>query len=153
MIGNFSLLAISSSLFRIDVGTGVDVQMSFTQAKNAKIAEYDATTGTGTITYADDSSESITLGPKTYTCDYPLLLFAYNSGGSILASQSMRISSAQLTLNGVLVRDYIPVRVGTGANAVGYLYDRANPTGGPLGNGLYGNSGSGAFVIGPDANA
>jgi hypothetical protein len=51
---------------------------------------------------------------------------------------------------GVLVRDYIPVRVGSGASAVGYLYDRANPTGGPLGNGLYGNSGSGAFVVGPD---
>lgn len=45
---------------------------------------------------------------------------------------------------------FIPVRVGSGANAVGYLYDKANPTGGPLGNGLYPNSGTGAFVIGPD---
>ena len=49
-----------------------------------------------------------------------------------------------------LVRDYIPVRVGSGSSAVGYLYDRTNPTGGPLGNGLYGNAGTGAFVIGPD---
>lgn len=52
--------------------------------------------------------------------------------------------------NGVIVRDYIPVRVGSGANAVGYLYDRANPTGGPLGNGLYPNAGTGSFIIGPD---
>ena len=51
---------------------------------------------------------------------------------------------------GVLVLDLRPVRVGSGANAVGYLYDRANPTGGPLGNGLYPNSGTGAFVVGPD---
>lgn len=43
-----------------------------------------------------------------------------------------------------------PVRVGSGSSAVGYLYDRANPTGGPLGNGLYPNSGSGAFGLGPD---
>ena len=52
--------------------------------------------------------------------------------------------------NNVLVRDFIPVRVGSGSSAVGYLYDRANPTGGPLGNGLYGNAGTGAFVLGPD---
>lgn len=48
--------------------------------------------------------------------------------------------------NGVLVRDLIPVRVGQ----TGYMYDRANPTGGPLGNGLYPNAGAGAFVLGPD---
>ncbi len=46
--------------------------------------------------------------------------------------------------------DFIPVRVGSGSSAVGYMYDRANPTGGPLGNGLYPNAGTGAFVIGPD---
>ena len=52
---------------------------------------------------------------------------------------SFSISSAA----GLLVRDLIPVRVGSGASAVGYLYDRANPTGGPLGNGLYGNAADG----------
>jgi hypothetical protein len=65
----------------------------------------------------------------------------------------MRIYSAKFYDGTTLVRDLIPVRVGSGSSAVGYLYDKANPTGGPLGNGLYGNSGSGAFVIGPDANA
>ena len=52
-------------------------------------------------------------------------------------------------LNGIVVHDFIPVRIGS----IGYLYDKANPTGGPLGNGLYPNSGYGAFVIGPDKNA
>lgn len=45
--------------------------------------------------------------------------------------------------NSTLVRDFIPVRVGSSSSAVGYLYDRANPTGGPLGNGLYGNAADG----------
>lgn len=49
-----------------------------------------------------------------------------------------------------LVRDFIPVRVGSGSSAVGYLYDRANPDGGLLGNGLYGNAGTGTFILGPD---
>lgn len=56
----------------------------------------------------------------------------------------------KLFVDDILVRDFIPVRVGNGSSTVGYMYDRANPTGGPLGNGLYGNAGTGAFVIGPD---
>ena len=47
-----------------------------------------------------------------------------------------------------LVRDFVPVRVGT----AGYLYDRANPTGGPLGNGLYGSATGTPLVAGPDRN-
>ena len=41
--------------------------------------------------------------------------------------------------NGVLVRDFIPVRKGT----VGYLYDRVSGK-------LFGNAGTGDFVLGPD---
>ena len=44
------------------------------------------------------------------------------------------------------VRNFQPVRIG----AAGYLYDRANPTGGPLGNGLYGSATSTPLVAGPD---
>ena len=40
-----------------------------------------------------------------------------------------------------LVRDFIPVRVGQ----VGYLYDRVSGQ-------LFGNAGTGAFVVGPDVN-
>ena len=64
----------------------------------------------------------------------------------------------QIYDDSTLVRDFIPVRVGSGSSAVGYLYDRANPDGGPLGNGLYGNAADGqggkagfpANCIGPD---
>lgn len=84
----------------------------------------------------------------------PLRIFAeenINDPGTFNIFCVGKIYAAKvLDANGVLVRDFIPVRVGSGANAVGYLYDKANPTGGPLGNGLYPNSGTGAFVIGPD---
>lgn len=46
--------------------------------------------------------------------------------------------------NGItLVRDFIPVRVGSGSSAVGYLYDRVSGE-------LFGNAGTGEFLIGPD---
>ena len=50
-----------------------------------------------------------------------------------------RMCACKIYVNGVLVRDYIPVRVGT----VGYLYDRVTRR-------LFGNAGTGAFTLGPD---
>ena len=50
-----------------------------------------------------------------------------------------KISYCKLYDNNILVRDLIPVRIG----AVGYFYDRVSGQ-------LFGNSGTGAFVIGPD---
>ena len=52
----------------------------------------------------------------------------------------MRLYSAQIRdANDALIRNYQPVR----KNAVGYLYDRVSGT-------LFGNAGTGAFVLGPD---
>ena len=42
-----------------------------------------------------------------------------------------------------LVLDFKPVRIGSGDNAVGYMYDSVTKK-------LFGNDGTGAFVIGPD---
>lgn len=47
----------------------------------------------------------------------------------------------QIYDNNVLVRDFIPVRLGQ----IGYLYDKVNKT-------LFGNSGSGNFILGNDVN-
>jgi len=111
------------------------------------------TSGTNTIVYSRSTTKlngsSVSNNTKS-NCNYSFLLFAMNNstGGRVMGK--VRIHSWKITENGTDVRDLIPVRVGSGASAVGYLYDRANPTGGPLGNGLYGNSGSGAFVVGPD---
>ena len=71
-------------------------------------------------------------------------LFAGGSNGGNVGK--WRIAFAKVIADSILVRDYIPVRVGS----VGYLYDRANPTGGPLGNGLYGSATATPLIAGPD---
>lgn len=80
----------------------------------------------------------------------PVSIFVRNDGGSLFGFGAFRLCAFAISRGGVLVLDCIPVRVGSGSSAVGYLYDRANPAGGPLGNGLYPNAGTGAFVVGPD---
>ena len=66
----------------------------------------------------------------------PIAIFVRVGGTAYING---RLYALQIYQNGVLVRDFIPVRVGD----VGYLYDRAYGQ-------LFGNSGTGAFVIGPD---
>lgn len=51
------------------------------------------------------------------------------------------IAYIQLSRSGVLLRDYIPVRVGT----TGYLYDKVSGQ-------LFGNAGTGSFILGNDKN-
>lgn len=58
----------------------------------------------------------------------------YNSNGAI-------IGRCKINVNDTLVRDFIPVRVGT----TGYMYDKVSGQ-------LFGNAGTGAFILGPDKN-
>lgn len=53
-----------------------------------------------------------------------------------------RLYYLQISENGTFVRDLIPVRVGT----VGYMYDRVSGQ-------LFGNSGTGNFILGNDKNS
>ena len=62
-----------------------------------------------------------------------------SAGGGVAKNGQGRISAFKVERNGVLVRDFIPVRRGT----VGYLYDRVSKR-------LFGNAGTGDFVLGPD---
>lgn len=50
-----------------------------------------------------------------------------------------KIKRTTITKNGVLVRDFVPVRVGN----VGYMYDKVSGK-------LFGNAGTGNFILGPD---
>ena len=75
---------------------------------------------------------------RTWSKDAPLYLF----GGYGNSAGAYRCYYVHLRKNGVLVRDYIPVRVGD----VGYLYDSVSGK-------LFGSSGTGAFIIGPDKTA
>lgn len=56
-----------------------------------------------------------------------------------LAGSKVRLYMVSVKLDGDLVRDFIPVRVGS----VGYMYDRVSGQ-------LFGNNGSGNFVLGND---
>lgn len=91
----------------------------------------------------------------TYTSDkrtnvLPLRLFQCLQNGNSVNPNSpasnFRLHSACFKLGDVIVHDFIPVRAGS----VGYMYDRANPAKGPYSNGLYPNSGTDYFGVGPD---
>ena len=71
--------------------------------------------------------------------DNSLSLWLFGANASTAAKTNGRISSCKIYHSGVLVRDYIPVRKGT----VGYMYDRVSGQ-------LFGNAGTGDFIIGPD---
>ena len=72
---------------------------------------------------------------------YPVKIFAGCYGNNIDDSASVRIFNFSIVHGSTLVRDFITVRVGQ----VGYMYDRVSGQ-------LFGNAGTGAFVVGPDVN-
>lgn len=67
-------------------------------------------------------------------------LFGLNANGSLSGVRAgTYISAAKFMQNGVTIRNYVPVRIGT----VGYLYDKVTKE-------LYENAGTGDFILGPD---
>lgn len=76
---------------------------------------------------------------KTFACDGNAYLFGMNNNGTADWLVSAQVAYCRIYENGVLVRDFIPVRRGT----VGYLYDRVTRK-------LFGNAGTGDFTCGPD---
>ena len=83
--------------------------------------------------------------PATSTaCPYPVYLFARDVANSVKNNSysKMRLYSWTVTdASGNVIQQVIPVRKGT----VGYLYDRVSGK-------LFGNAGTGDFVLGPDRN-
>ena len=86
--------------------------------------------------YGEYSAE-LTAG--TFTCDYPLFLFALNRADSAMYHTHQKVYSCQIYDNGTLVRDYVPCL--NNSNEVG-LYDIVNGV-------FYGNAGTGYFLPGP----
>ena len=89
----------------------------------------------GRYFYVDLSNSVYTQGQDS------LYLFKGNVPGSkdLQRGSNIQISKAIISNETIIIRDYIPVRVAD----VGYLYDRVSGK-------LFGNAGTGAFVIGPD---
>jgi hypothetical protein len=69
----------------------------------------------------------------------PMNLLAVNNNGGVDYRNKGRLYSFSIESNGETILDLIPVRVGD----VGYMYDRVSGQ-------LFGNQGTGEFVLGPD---
>lgn len=122
---------------KVYIGWGV-LAIPATPSRVARIGSwYTATANISTATATDGlgATASLSALPTQTRTAY---IFAANTQNGPLLCRSC-IAACKIYQNAVLVRDYIPVRKGT----VGYLYDRVTRK-------LFGNQGTGAFVIGPD---
>ncbi len=101
--------------------------------------------------YIDDDLKKTFAASSFSTSRLLLLNIAYNADGdpSNLPFTGL-LHRAEVRISSTLVRDFIPVRTTIEGKRVGAMYDKANPNGGPNGNGMYYNQGSGDFIIGPD---
>ena len=71
----------------------------------------------------------------------PFYLFACYQSGGLRFFLKQKKYAAQIYCNGIITRDFIPVRVGR----IGYMFDRVSGEYLP-----FGNKGTGAFILGPD---
>ena len=90
-------------------------------------------------------SFTATLGTSPIV-EFPLMLIGYydaytQSNRYTSFGYDAKISDCKIYAADVLVRDFIPVRVGQ----VGYMYDKVSGQ-------LFGNAGTGDFIVGPDKN-
>lgn len=86
--------------------------------------------------------------PAFDSSPYLIYMWTLNNGGGAANIAHAKIYGFKIWESGVLVRDMIPVRVGS----EGAMYDRLgaggmNPDGSPRNDGLYRNRGTGAFVF------
>lgn len=146
---NWELRAGDYANAKPDVSFGVNLSSYWGNIGSPTASEKTIRATPSTVTI-NGTAYAITLPTPTYLPTAELCLFCQTPAlGTPSTFYRVRIYSFSAHgASGDI--DLIPVRVGFGSAAVGYLYDRANPTGGPLGNGLYPNAGTGAFVIGPD---
>ena len=135
----FAMQLQTASVATMRAGYGGAYYSAGGVASGRQIAHMDnsgASLGSVSITYSG------TLGAPLY----PMFVLALNNGGvANIGNTRLRVFAFAISQSGVLVRDYQPVRVGSGSSAVGYLFDRVSGT-------LFGNAGTGAFTIGPDKN-
>ena len=114
-----------------NVGT-TSTLMSPKTANDTKIHNWEYKNYVFTITDLNltRNVSSITFGGTTKNLR---LFFGYN------ANSQAKIASYKHVKNGQTIIDLIPIRKGT----IGYMYDKVSGQ-------LFGNSGSGSFILGPD---
>ena len=100
----------------------------------------------GTSILIDDAEYSMgnEWGSYGYASKYCFALFGcYNQNAGTVTCQSCKIGKCDIYVNNALSYSFIPMRVGIGKDAVGYMYEQISGQ-------YYGNQGSGKFIIGPD---
>lgn len=124
----------TNNLFYAQFGNGTRL----TGSSGLTVATLTTTIASGTTTFdCDGTSTTAITGSQIPTND--LYMFARNYNGSPSGQANARIYYCKLWNDGVLVRDFIPVRVGT----TGYMYDKVSGQ-------LFGNAGTGDFILGND---
>lgn len=134
----FAFLGLSdggNSIYRFGTGSiegaklDADIIYEFDNTQSHNIMEV------GNLTY--------TAPTTTFESSYNLILFGENRRGVRQKSIGVRIYDFKIYSGSTLVRDFIPVRIGT----TGYMYDKVSRQ-------LFANAGTGRFVLGNDvANA
>lgn len=84
-------------------------------------------------------NDNITKSQNEPQRNVPIIIFGYYSRS--ISPRVMTIYKAAIYENDVLLRDFIPVRVGN----VGYMYDKVSKQ-------LFKNNGTGSFILGSDKN-
>lgn len=84
---------------------------------------------------------NVTYSTNVKSYNYWILFYAVGSNIKMNAQlpAAQIIKNGKITKNNVIVRDFIPVRVGQ----VGYMYDKVSGK-------LFGNNGTGSFILGAD---
>jgi hypothetical protein len=120
-------------VLRSDYGNSQSGQVNISVSINAWHFITDSSNG-----FWLDDNKLITRTPIMQTTSNNMLLFAASLNGSVSPGKS-RCGGFKVITNDAVVLNLIPVRVGQ----VGYMYDKVSGT-------LFGNSGTGSFVLGPD---
>ena len=130
---NFCLLRVGSGV-RADYGesklkiTSTPSAGKVSVSQNKNVCTYDNTTVTNTA--------------STFASQYPLYLFAANTGGTAGYFGRHKLYSCKIYNDGTLIRDFVPARNASGTLG---LYDTVNGA-------FYTNAGSGTFTAGADIN-
>lgn len=113
-------------------------------AYNGATNEFNTYTSYPSSCWVEMKSGSIKVGntthtftARTFTSSYNVILFGLNNGGTMLPGYSK--IGATFIYNGTITLDLIPVRIGQ----TGYMYDKVSGQ-------LFGNAGTGNFILGPD---
>jgi len=129
-----------NNAMRVYMGTSNTGGISALVDGNVHIVDLQANNGTLTKTI-DGTTSTASYGGSIVSGEDFSIFTNWKFATSSMTDRcvSGKIYSFQIWNNGVLVRDMVPVRVGT----TGYLYDRVTRR-------LFGNMGTGSFVLGPD---